>query len=226
MLVRCNMDIKYSNNQNFTSAYRFSAIQNKSYKDLHRLISKPSSKIFNCVNEKGDVVLVNHSCYDERVKNFIKKNKLCFQFFPNIKLNDNLTKDTLKSLIIREIKEKNTISNIFVLSDHVMKNNISRGKSLVKHMNNIFKTLRLNVDKPEIHVMENGLSKIRDNSKLRTIYVSPNYASKYYVYVKPDSLNQESSRYLLFHNGKKLIKEYRTPEEIAVFKKNSCIISN
>ena len=218
------MEINNISNLTFTSAFKFGKISDDCYKELNSLVNSGSKKIFNSVAKSGDIVIVNHSCYDERVKNFINKKSLKFQYFPNIKFSDKLTKDTLKGLIIRNKNKNDVIKDSFVLNAHIVKENIIRGKCIFKHLKYILRTLRLNVDEPKIGIAENGLPKIRDNSKERTIYVSSNYGSKYYVYVKPDSSNQSSSRYLLYGNGRKLIKEYKSPEEILKFKNLSCIV--
>ena len=218
------MNIDCSSNIGFSGAYRFTSMSAQAYDMLHHIIPKKSYKIYNCVNEKGDVVLVNHACYNDRVKDFIKNNCLKFTYFPKIKLGEKLTKEILQSLIMRDISDKSTINNILSLSSHVFKGNVSASNELLKHLDTIFSTLGLNVENPRIEIMKNGLPKIRDYAKNRTIYFSPNYTSKYYVYVKPDSINQEGRRYLLYFNGEKLIKEYKTPDEIMNFNKISGII--
>ena len=218
------MEINNISNQTFTSAFKFGKISDDCYKELNSLVNINSKKIFNGVIRGGDTVFVNHSCYDERVKNFIRSNNIKFEYFPDIKFSDKLTKDNLRYLIKKDKNQNNVIKNLFALNAYIIKDNIARGKAIFKHLKYICKTLRLNIDNPEFAITENGLPKIRDNSKERTIYISSNYGSKYYVYVKPDSSNKDSARYLLFGNGRKFIKEYKTPEDISKFKRLSCII--
>ncbi len=169
---------------------------------------------------------VNHSCYDERISKFLNDNFITFEYFPRIKLSDKLTNDVVNYLIKRDIEQNNVIKNSFVLKSEILKGNISRSKILLKHLDSIFKTLRLNVEKPKMEIMKNGLPKIRDDAKERTIYFSTNYTSKYYVFVKPDSKNQPASRYLLYNNGSVLVKEYNTPEEIKNFNHLSGLVSD
>ena len=220
------MDINSYTNQKFTGAYRFKPMPAKYYEELKRLVPLKSRIIFDNVKENGDIVHVNHSCYDQRVQNFIKKKGIGFEYYPKIKLSDKLTKGILYSLIKRDTAQNDVIKNMPALKSLILKDNILRSKSAVNHIDDIFKTLRLNVDNPKFVILKNGLPKIVDKSKERSIYLSTNYTSKYYVYVKPNSQNQPSSRYLLYENGKKFVKEYNTPEEITNFNKLSCIISD
>ena len=153
-------------------------------------------------------------------------NIFLIEYFPKIILGDKLTKAITGKLIKRDMAQNDVISDLTALNSEVIKDNIVNSRSVKKHIDKILKTLRLNIEKPIIGTTIDGLAKIRDNVKARTIYLSPNFRNKYYVYIKPDSSNQDSGRYLLSEKGKKILKEYKTPEEIEVFKNCSCIISD
>lgn len=209
---------------NFNGAYRFQALNNKAYVNLLYITPKDNCKIFHDINAKREVIFACSTAYNSKVRNFIKDNHLNFQYFPKIKLGEKLTETIVGKLIKRDTAQNDVITDLPALNSEVIKDNIINSRSVKKHMDKIFKSLRLNIEKPVISTTADGLPKIRDNVKERTIYLSPNYQNKYYVYIKPDSPNQDSGRYLLSEKGKKILKEYKTPEEIEVFKACSCIV--
>ena len=196
-------NINENDKTNFTSAFRFRKLTGSQYTDLRHVVSKSARQIYPSLIEKGDIVVVNQGSYDLRVQNFIKDNNLNFEYYPTIKLSEKLKGNIVKSLVLQNMSNKNFINNALVLNSKVLKDNISASKNLLKVVDKIFKTLRLNVDKVDFKLSKNGLPVIKDNTKLRTIYFSPNFNSKYYVFVKPNSANQPSSRYLLLATVKK-----------------------
>lgn len=214
------------NQYSFSGAFKFKPMKPELYEELQRLVPVKSRVIYGKANKNGDIIMVSHSCYDNRVCSFIGSKNIEFEYYPKIKFSDKLTKDIACSLVKRDKVQNNLISNLFLLKSHILKENITRTKTSLNHIENIFKTLGLNVENPKIEIMKNGLPKIRDNAKERSIYLSGNYTSKYYVYIKPDSPNIPSSRYLLYGNGEIFVKEYKTPEEIKNFTKLSGIISD
>ena len=77
--------------------------------------------------------------------------------------------------------------------------------------------LRLNIENPIIE-SNKSFTKIRDNQKGRTIEVIATNPATSYVYVKPDSLNEDSTKCIINTKGQ-IIKTFTTPKDISKFMK-------
>ena len=77
--------------------------------------------------------------------------------------------------------------------------------------------LRLNIENPIIE-SNKSFTKIRDNQKGRTIEVIATNPATSYVYVKPDSLNENSTKCIINTKGQ-IIKTFTTPKDISKFMK-------
>lgn len=214
------MQINKNSNTNFTGTFIIKT-NNKQVKEAIPNIIKKGKQIFYNMKTEGDVVLVTRNKYDYRVKDFLEasSDKLEFEYRPEISTKSGLDEEIpskLKSML--EIKNNCIINNLKTLNKFLQNRKLHLSKQ-IEYLQETVNTLRLNIENINININNNGLFLIRDNAKKRTIKSTGFYKGTAYVYVIPDSTTEESQKVLLGQNGKKVIKEYRSPKEIFEFLK-------
>ena len=91
----------------------------------------------------------------------------------------------------------------------------TKPRTVDKALNIITQSLRLNIENPIVKTTKQSTI-VKDAEKQRTIeIIAPNNATSY-VYVKPDSLNEDSIKCILDGKGQ-ITKTFTTPNEISKF---------
>ena len=212
------MEINNITNTNFTGTFILKP-QTKQVKEAIPNIIKKGRQIFYNIKEEGDVVIVTKDKYDKRVRDFITSENLKFTYYPEISTQSGLD-DQMPEVLKKLIKLKNncTTTSLKILNKYLVdnKNHLSRQS---EYLYETLNTLRLNVENPKITINDKGIFVIRDEAKQRTIESTGFQSGMAYAYILPDSINQEIKRFLIGGNGKQIIKEYNTPNDIKTFNK-------
>lgn len=205
-------------NTNFKGAFILKNA-NQSVKDKVPHIIKQGRQIFYNIKHDGDIVLVVRDKYDKRVCEFINNEKTAFEYYPEISTKSGLDDEIpegLKKLL--NTKNNCVISNLNILNKFLLSGVVHLNRQ-IEYLQEALNTLRLNVEKLKIKIDNKGIFVIRDEQKQRTIKSSGIHGGCTYVCVIPDSKWQETERFLVGRNGKEIIKEYNTPNEILEFNK-------
>ena len=209
------MIINNSNKINFNGGFRFVNMPAESRAKLPQLINK-GKVIFNDFEKQGDVFLVTRKTYDEKVLQFIKENKLNFEFYTSINtdLMVHNQPQKLKNILdnIKEIPAKNFTE----ARDAIQKRNIKNiQEHSPEHIKNILKGLCIDNKHPIVKTQ--GYEKIIDKELERTIYISnPSKFGMRYIKIMPNNKNKESSRYMMDDSGY-IHAKFNTPDAIRTF---------
>ena len=205
------------NNTNFTGTFRIKPQELKAQKEIPELFTQ-GSQIFHDILEKGDEVIVLRDKYDKRVGKYIQENNIKeLEYYPTINTKSGLDNEEPEKLIAlmkeKAVEIKTGLADIYA---RISKQKIEKKpRSANKMLQNISKSLRLNIENPIVKTTKQSTI-IRDVEKQRTIeIIAPNNATSY-VYVKPDSLNEDSIKCILDGKGQ-ITKTFTTPNEISKF---------
>ncbi len=212
------MQINKTTNTNFTGTFILKPKHLETKEAIPNIIKQGRQLFYNIENE-GDVVLVTRDKYDTKVKDFIEAQKIDFTYYPEISTQSGLD-DEVPSLLKKLLNIKNNcvINNLKILNKFLSNTNIQLNKQ-GEYFEQALNTLRLSVENPKIEIDSKGMFVIRDNTKQRTIKSTGFRGGSAYIYIVPDSINQESKRFLLGQNGKQIIKEFNTPTDMRNFNK-------
>lgn len=210
------MRINSKNNVSFNGCFRFKNMSQEAQTKLPNLIKK-GKIIHNNFQKTGDVVLIVRDKQDDKVLNFIKDNRLNFEFYS--KISTELMPTTEKKLlsIMNEIKQA-PINTIKAAKEAINERNVKRiQEKSPKHITNILKSLCIENKNP-IEKYKGG-HQIFDKEFSRTIYISqPSKLNMYYVKVKPISENQKTNRYMIDESGN-ILATFNTPDAMHLFEK-------
>lgn len=205
------------NNTNFTGTFRIKPQELKAQKEIPELFTQ-GRQIFHDILEKGDEVIVLRDKYDKRVGKYIQENNIKeLEYYPTINTKSGLDNEEPEKLIAlmkeKAVEIKTGLADIYA---RISKQKIEKKpRSANKMLQNISKSLRLNIENPTVKTTKQSTI-IRDAEKQRTIeIIAPNNATSY-VYVKPDSLNEDSIKCILDGKGQ-ITKTFTTPKEISKF---------
>ena len=205
------------NNTNFTGTFRIKPQELKAQKEIPELFTQ-GRQIFHDILEKGDEVIVLRDKYDKRVGKYIQENNIKeLEYYPTINTKSGLDNEEPEKLIAlmkeKAVEIKTGLADIYA---RISKQKIEKKpRSANKMLQNISKSLRLNIENPIVKTTKQSTI-IRDAEKQRTIeIIAPNNATSY-VYVKPDSLNEDSIKCILDGKGQ-ITKTFTTPKEISKF---------
>lgn len=205
------------NNTNFTGTFRIKPQELKAQKEIPELFTQ-GRQIFHDILEKGDEVIVLRDKYDKRVGKYIQENNIKeLEYYPTINTKSGLDNEEPEKLIAlmkeKAVEIKTGLADIYA---RISKQKIEKKpRSANKMLQNISKSLRLNIENPIVKTTKQSTI-IRDVEKQRTIeIIAPNNATSY-VYVKPDSLNEDSIKCILDGKGQ-ITKTFTTPNEISKF---------
>lgn len=206
-----------SNNINFNGAFRFKQSEAKAQKEVPELITK-GKQLFHNILEKGDQIIITRDNFDKRIGAYIINNNINnFEYYPEINTFSGLTDDQPQPLIdLLKDKATKLITDIIPMQEAIA-NQKKHSKKLNenKELKKITDTLRLNIENPQIKTTE-ASTVVRDNEKKRTIeFIGINKGTTY-VFVKPDSLNEESIKCIIDNKGN-LQKKFESPNEIHKF---------
>lgn len=208
-------------NTNFKGAFRIKPCEAKAQKEIPTLFTQ-GRQIFSDILEKGDQFVVIRDNYDKRIGNYIKENAIKnIEYYPQINTKCGLDSEKPQELI--ELIKGNTTEVLFNIEDILAKifdtKKIKHKKTITldEDITNITNALRLNIENPKITVNKNSTT-IRDEEKKRSIEFVKTLANRYFVYVKPDSISESTTRCLLDKRGN-IIKFYDTPDDIYSFLK-------
>ena len=182
-------------------------------------IVKKHRQIFHNIKNEGDIVIVTRNNKDRHIKDFINSEKIDFEYYPEISTKSGLDDgipEGLKKII--GIKNNCVIKSLGLLNKFFSENQIHLSKQS-EYLHETLNTLRLNIENPRITINDRGIFVIRDDAKQRTIKSTEFLSGNAYVYILPDSINQEIKRFLIGSNGKQIVKEYSTPKDIRTFNK-------
>lgn len=205
------------NYTNFTGTFRIKPQELKAQKEIPELFTQ-GRQIFHDILEKGDEVIVLRDKYDKRVGKYIQENNIKeLEYYPTINTKSGLDNEEPEKLIAlmkeKAVEIKTGLADIYA---RISKQKIEKKpRSANKMLQNISKSLRLNIENPIVKTTKQSTI-IRDVEKQRTIeIIAPNNATSY-VYVKPDSLNEDSIKCILDGKGQ-ITKTFTTPKEISKF---------
>lgn len=205
------------NNTNFTGTFRIKPQELKAQKEIPELFTQ-GRQIFHDILEKGDEVIVLRDKYDKRVGKYIQENNIKeLEYYPTINTKSGLDNEEPEKLIAlmkeKAVEIKTGLADIYA---RISKQKIEKKpRSANKMLQNISKSLRLNIENPIVKTTKQSTI-VRDVEKQRTIeIIAPNNATSY-VYVKPDSLNEDSIKCILDGKGQ-ITKTFTTPKEISKF---------
>ena len=140
-----------------------------------------------------------------------------FEYYPEISTKSGLDdKKPLKLTQLLCLKDNCVVKNLKLLNKFLSDNPVHLSKQN-EYLHETLNTLRLNIENPKIEVNQKGIFTIRDEAKKRTIKSSGFSNGNSYVYMYPDAAWEDSKRYLVGANGKQILKEYKTPNEIREF---------
>ena len=216
------MQINCDNRMNYTGTYRFPKVNSNLKSEIKSLVHPNDCVIASDVKKPGDMVISANNDYDLKISKFIERKNLGFEFFPNIRLSENLNKKNLTFLVRRDIKNGDTVTRTGILRMKLLETrpSIDRQK---EYMRNAIKTLRLNVEAPKVGYSDRGYMKIRDDVKGRTLHLGHIHNGRMYLAVVPDSKHESVGRYYLNRKGKQLLKTFESPQDIKDFKEIACI---
>ena len=208
-------------NTNFMGAFRIQPQNVKANAEIPAMFTQ-GYQVFRNIKEKGDMVVVLRDNYDKRVGNYIQKNNLTnLEYYPKINTKSGLDDEKPEGLI-ELIKDKAVVVKTEledIISTISEQKGIKRPKKYraEKEVKKISDALRLNIENPIIE-SNKSFTKIRDNQKGRTIEVIATNPATSYVYVKPDSLNEDSTKCIINTKGQ-IIKTFTNPKDISKFMK-------
>lgn len=202
---------------NFAGTFRIKPQELKAQKEIPELFTQ-GRQIFHDILEKGDEVIVLRDKYDKRVGKYIQENNIKeLEYYPTINTKSGLDDEEPEKLIAlmkeKAVEIKTGLEDIYARIGAQKKE--TKPRTTDKALNIITKSLRLNVENPIIKTTKQSTI-VRDVEKQRTIeIIAPNNATSY-VYVKPDSLNEDSIKCILDGKGQ-ITKTFTTPNEISKF---------
>lgn len=205
------------NNTNFTGTFRIKPQELKAKKEIPELFTQ-GRQIFHDVLEKGDEVIVLRDKYDKRVGKYIQENNTQgLEYYPTINTKSGLDDEEPEKLIAlmkeKAVEIKTGLTDIYARIGAQKKE--TKPRTVDKALNIITQSLRLNIENPIVKTTKQSTI-VRDAEKQRTIeIIAPNNATSY-VYVKPDSLNEDSIKCILDGKGQ-ITKTFTTPNEISKF---------
>lgn len=209
------MNINDTNKINFNGGFRFVNMSAENRAKLPQLINKGKA-IFDDFGKQGDVFLVTRETHDEKVLQFIKENKLNFEFYPSINTNLMVQNQPLKlKKILDDIKDspaKKITEAREAIKNRTIKNIQEKSP---EHVTNILRELCIDNKYPIVKAQ--GFEKIIDKELERTIYISkPSKFGMRYVKIMPNNKNKESSRYMMDDSGY-IHAKFNTPDAIRTF---------
>lgn len=210
---------KNISNTNFSGTFRIKPQDVKAKAEIPTMFTQ-GKQVFHNIVEKGDEVIVLRDNYDKRVGKYIQDNNLKdIEYYPKINTKCGLDDEQPEGLV-QLIKNKTAV----VMTELEDLLTTIRGQKwikkpkkhkITKEIQKIANALRLNIENPEISTNKN-VTRIRDNMKARTIEVVAPNPSISYVYVKPDSLNEDSIKCIINAKGD-IVKMFETPKDISKF---------
>lgn len=216
------LEINSYSNINFRGAFRIKPSETLAQKEIPELFTQ-GRQIFNNILEKGDKVIVLRDNYDKRVGNYIReKNLQNIEYYPQINTKSGLDSEEPQGLLnLINDKTKKVITQLdeifLVISGQKKDKKPRKTPNIEKEVRKISNALRLNIENPKI--LSNKKSTIiRDDDKKRTIEIIGLNKATSYVYLKPDSLSESSTRCIIDGKGN-LVKKFETPNEILKFLK-------
>ena len=215
------MQISNNTNLNFTGAFRIKPQETIAKEDIPKMFTQ-GRQIFQNILENGDEVIVLRNKYDKRVGQYIKENNTTgIEYYPNINTYSGLDNEKPEGLI-ELIKDKAVVVKTEledILASIATQPSVKKAKKykVAKEVEKISNALRLNIENPKIESNKN-FTRIRDNAKGRTIEVVATNPAISYVYVKPDSLNEDSIKCIINAKGQ-VAKIFSTPNDILKFMK-------
>ncbi len=212
------MQVYKTTNTNFTGTFILKPENNQIKEAIPNIIKKGRQLFYN-IESEGDVVLVTRDKYDKRIGEFIQAQNLNFKYYPEISTQSGLD-DEVPSMLKKLLTIKNNcvINNLKILNKFLSNHNIALNKQR-EYFEQAINTLRLSVETPKIEIDAKGIFVIRDNPKQRTIKSTGFRNGTAYIYILPDSINQETKRFLIGQNGKQIIKEFTSPKDMQNFNK-------
>lgn len=218
------MQINNISQNSFNGGFRFINMPTEARNKLPNIMNKGKT-IFDNFEKKGEVFLIARDSYDGAIANFIKENKLNFEYYPSINTNLGiLYKEERLTNALAKIKEP-PIKTLAGLRECIEQRGVqSIYEKTPEHIKNILKTLCID-NKHPIQDYK-GCNRIIDREFNRTIYISP--ASKFnmhYVKIQPNSKNQTAERYLMDQKGN-VMARFKTPEQMLEFDKRFSALLN
>ena len=181
------MEINRSTNIGFKGGFYFKNVDKTTKQNISSLIRKNKRQVFYDLREPNDMFLLTHDSDNWKVADFIKSNKKDFSFFPKISTSLGFqTNESITELITKQARS-------IITNPNLVKSPIKSSMSLSKAVFTVSKVLGLNIEKPIIKQNDAVLTTVRDNVKERNINIILTKGNSYYVEVKPDSPNMEST---------------------------------
>ena len=216
------MNNTISTNTNFKGAFRID--YNKALKGTREYLEKGLSTtkgmtVYDNFGAPNNTLYILRNSKDYDFAKFIKKNKMKFEYFPEIDTTTKLNKKEILSTI--EEKKVTVIDKISKMMDFVVNNRMSiRGqkpveKSHKKLLKNIFHNLK--DQQPKV---SKGVITLEDKTTGEMIKISPK--SKFgisYIYRKPALKSEDIQRYAVDSEGN-VLATFDSPSAIIKFGEN------
>ena len=224
------MQVQNSTNINFQGGFRFRTMKTSAKTELPNLF-KRGKQIFYDFENKGDVFLLTRLDKDYHVARFIKKHKLKFEYYPELSTTtrqlDSEIHEPLTEMI-NELKPKKITSfdeMICSIKERLRAENIAKSglrpgidPERITTDSKILSELGINVQNAK-HSVKDGLHMITGKNGEKALVSAPSRNGFRYVMYQPKSIEEEVRRYAVASDGM-VIAEFKTPNEIAQFKRN------
>lgn len=212
--------MKINNNNSSTNFTGTFILQPKNLQTKQAIpnIIKKSRQVFYDIKRNGDVAVVTKDRFDHKVRDFIASTNTDFEYYPEISIYNSF--DSKNSFGLQKLlfyKNNCEIHDLKTLDTFLNKN--TPLSKQIKYLRNSMDTLRLNIELPEIKIDKNNLFVIRDEARKRTLKSTGFNNGDSFIHIIPDSKFEETKKFRLVENGKRVEKEYKTPDEILYFLK-------
>lgn len=190
------MPIEKTTNLSFQGGFYIKNTNNVIKSKVNSLIPKTKRQIFHNLKEEGDMFIITHDSDNYKIANFIKSNKINIDYYPKI----NTTNYYKQPEEIVELMQQQ--KNSIIKNPDLIKSPLKSSISLTRAINTVSKTLRLNIENPQITRNDKVLTTIRDNAKERNINIILTKGNSYYVEVSPDSPRIDKTFAIINSNGR------------------------
>lgn len=208
-------------NTNFSGTFRIKPESVKAKAEIPAMFTQ-GCQLFRNITEKGDMVIVLRDNYDKRVGKYLQENNITnLEYYPFINtksgLDDEKPEGLIKLLKDKTVVVKTGMQDILATIAAQKGTKKTKKYKAEKELKKIADVLRLNIENPIIE-SNKQITKVRDSQKARTIEMIRQNGGTTYVYVKPDSLNEDSIKCIVNGQGE-IVKTFSTPNEICKFMK-------
>ena len=224
------MQVNSSTNTSFQGGFRFRNMKPSAKIELPQIF-KRGKQIFYDFEQKGDVFLLTRPEKDYDVAKFIRKHRLNFEYYPELstktreldaEIHEPLTEmlNELKPEKITDFQDMMLTIKNKLRAENLAKLGLKPGltPARIEEDSRILASVGINMPQAK-HSIKEGLHMITNPNGGKAFVSAPSKNGFRYVMYQPKSLEEEVRRYAVASDGM-VIAEFRTPTEIAQFKRN------